>query len=85
MTTPDIASKVQEYNKSVAQTILRSDVQNRIIILNSIHKKRILQNSQIFGFVFSAKSTNDGALKPQPVSRRYRIFTFIQKLTNKKY
>ncbi|MDE7326552.1 MAG: aldo/keto reductase [Lachnospiraceae bacterium] len=56
ITDPTIAAIGQKYGKSVAQTILRWDVQNGIITIpKSVHAERILQNSQIFDFELDAE------------------------------
>lgn len=56
ITDPVIAAIGQKYGKSVAQVILRWDVQNGIITIpKSVHAERILQNSQIFDFELSAE------------------------------
>ncbi len=56
ITDPAIAAIGEKYGKSVAQVILRWDVQNGIITIpKSVHAERILQNSQIFDFELSAE------------------------------
>lgn len=56
ITDPTITAIGQKYGKSVAQTILRWDVQNGIITIpKSVHAERILQNSQIFDFELDAE------------------------------
>lgn len=56
ITDPAIAAIGKKYGKSVAQVILRWDVQNGIITIpKSVHDSRILQNSQIFDFTLSAE------------------------------
>lgn len=55
ITDPRIAEIGQKYGKTVAQVILRWDVQNGIITIpKSVHPDRIRQNSEIFDFELTA-------------------------------
>ncbi len=53
-TNETIASIAQKYNKSVAQVILRWEIQRRIVVIpKSIHIERMKQNIEVFDFVLS--------------------------------
>lgn len=53
-TNETIASIAQKYNKSVAQIILRWEIQRRIVVIpKSIHIERMKQNIEVFDFVLS--------------------------------
>jgi len=43
-----------KYGKTPAQIVLRWDIQNQIVVIpKSVHKERIIENSQIFDFQLS--------------------------------
>ena len=45
-----------KYGKTPAQIVLRWDIQNQIVVIpKSVHKERIIENSQIFDFQLSAE------------------------------
>ncbi len=53
-TNETIASIAQKYNKSVAQVILRWEIQRGIVVIpKSIHIERMKQNIEVFDFVLS--------------------------------
>ena len=53
-TNETIASIAQKYNKSVAQIILRWEIQRGIVVIpKSIHIERMKQNIEVFDFVLS--------------------------------
>ncbi len=46
----------EKYGKSVAQLVLRSEMQNGIVVIpKSVHQNRIIQNSEIFDFELCAE------------------------------
>lgn len=56
ITDPQIAAIGKKYGKTVAQVILRWDIQNGIITIpKSVHADRIRQNSEIFDFALTAE------------------------------
>jgi diketogulonate reductase-like aldo/keto reductase len=53
---PSLIEIGQKYNKSVAQVILRWDIQNEVVIIpKSIKEERIVANADIFDFELSAE------------------------------
>ena len=51
-----LADISEKYGKSIAQIILRWDIQNGVIVIpKSVHENRIIENSQIFDFDLSKK------------------------------
>lgn len=51
---PDLASIAAKYNKTVAQVILRWDLQNDVIVIpRSTKEERIIENADIFDFEIS--------------------------------
>ena len=51
---PELVAIGQKYGKSAAQVILRWDLQRGVIVLpKSVHRERIIANSQIFDFSLS--------------------------------
>mgnify|MGYP003408002798 CR=1 FL=1 len=53
---PDLAVIAKKYNKSVAQVILRWDIQNDVIVIpRSTKEERIIENATIFDFELSTE------------------------------
>jgi len=53
---PDLASIAAKYNKTVAQVILRWDLQNDVIVIpRSTKEERIIENADIFDFEISVE------------------------------
>ena len=51
---PILTEIAEQHNKSNAQVVLRWHVQHEIIVIpKSVHKERIIENSQIFDFSLS--------------------------------
>jgi diketogulonate reductase-like aldo/keto reductase len=70
---PVLKKNAEKYGKSVAQVILRWDLQRGIITIpKSTHQERIKANADIFNFELSAadmKVINDLDQNPQRISR----------------
>jgi diketogulonate reductase-like aldo/keto reductase len=51
---PELARLARQYGRTVAQIVLRWDLQNGVVVIpKSVHENRIRENSQIFDFELS--------------------------------
>jgi diketogulonate reductase-like aldo/keto reductase len=71
---PTLIEIAQKHNKSVAQVILRWDLQNEVVTIpKSVKEQRIIANSDIFNFELSAEDiekidslNRDSRIGPNP-------------------
>lgn len=50
-TNPTLADVAKKYNKSVAQIVLRWELQRGVVVIpKSVHKERMIQNFEVFDF-----------------------------------
>ena len=51
---PELKKLAQKYNKNIAQLVIRWNLQKGVVVIpKSVHKDRIISNTQVFDFAIS--------------------------------